>query len=148
MGNAEFGDRRECPQFLPRKMGNVPSVPDFRFEGSKGGSRDRRWGPTEPVPADPSKGQGQPNVSWDPSGHWDYKTGKKGETVRVTPDGERLDEKHNPMPMSSSSGSGVVNFVKEHPIAVGAGFIVVGGAAILFTGGGAAPAFGALAVAF
>jgi hypothetical protein len=82
----------------------VPGVEGWKkAPGSEGGDRDTRWGPLKPVPADPSKGEGQPNVSWDPSGHWDYKTGNKGETVRVTPDGGRLDEKHNPIPMSSPS---------------------------------------------
>jgi len=103
---------------------------------------------SQPVPADPSKGQGQPNASWDLNGHWDVKTGNKGETVRVLPDGTRVDHDNNPIPMSSSSGSGVVNFVREHPVAVGVGLVVVGGAAILFTGGGAGPAVGALAFAF
>lgn len=127
----------------------VPGVEGWKpGPGSAGGDRDTRWGPTQPVPADPSKGQGQPNASWDPNGHWDVKTGNKGETVRVLPDGTRVDHDNNPIPMSSSSGSGVVNFVREHPVAVGVGLVVVGGAAILFTGGGAGPAVGALAFAF
>jgi len=82
----------------------VPGVEGWKEgEGSKGGSRDVRWAPLKPVPADSTKGEGQPNVSWDRSGHWDYKTGKKGETVRVTPDGGRLDQNHNPIPRVSIS---------------------------------------------
>lgn len=73
------------------------------------------------------------------------KTGNKGETVRILPDGTRVDHNNNPISMSSSSGSGVVNFVRQHPVAVGVGVVVVGGTAIILTGGAAAPA---LAFAF
>lgn len=76
----------------------VPGVNGWKpGPGSAGGSRDVRWGPTKPIPADPSKGEGQPNASWDPIGHWDVKTGKKGETVRVLPDGTRVDHNNNPI---------------------------------------------------
>jgi RHS repeat-associated protein len=92
----------------PRTVDNkgnpiVPGVDGWKLgPGSAGGDRDARWAPLSPVPADKSKNQGQPNVSWDPSGHWDYKTGNKGETVRVTPDGQRVDHNNNPILRSSA----------------------------------------------
>jgi hypothetical protein len=65
-----------------------------------------RLGSGVSIPADPSKGEGQPNASWDPIGHWDVKTGSRGETVRVLPDGTRVDHFNNPIAQSSSSGAG------------------------------------------
>jgi hypothetical protein len=41
--------------------------------------------------------KGNLNASWDPNGHWDVKTGNKGETVRVLPDGTRVDHDNNPI---------------------------------------------------
>jgi len=82
----------------------VPGVEGWKpGPGSAGGDRDTRWGPLKPVPADPSKGEGQPNASWDPNGHWDVKTGRKGDTVRVLPDGTRVDHDNKPLPRISIS---------------------------------------------
>jgi len=39
----------------------------------------------------------------DPAGHWDVKTGNKGETIRVLPDGTRVDHNNNPLPRISIS---------------------------------------------
>jgi len=38
-----------------------------------------------------------------PAGHWDIKTGQKGETIRVLPDGTRVDHNNNPLPRISIS---------------------------------------------
>jgi RHS repeat-associated protein len=94
----------------------VPGVDGWKpVPGSAGGDRDTRWAPLSPVPADKSKNQGQPNVSWDPSGHWDYKTGNKGETVRATPDGQRVD--HNNNPISKSSAWDTLKSIPPGPVA-------------------------------
>jgi RHS repeat-associated protein len=104
-------------------------------------NRPDKWVPRDPVPS--PKG-GQPGASWDErGGHWDVDDGNRNRT-RWLPDGTQVDHYNNPIPMSSP-GSGVVNFVREHPVAVGIGVVVVGGTAILLTGGAAAPA---LALAF
>ena len=104
-------------------------------------NRPDKWVPRDPVPS--PKG-GQPGASWDErQGHWDVDDGNRNRT-RWLPNGTQVDHNNNPIPMSSP-GSGVVNFVRQHPVAVGVGVVVVGGTVIFLTGGAAAPA---LAFAF
>lgn len=133
------------PDGSPAKPPNAPppgkdGKPNdwVRVPGTEG--RPDKWVPRDPVPS--PKG-GQPGASWDPQGgHWDVDDGNRNRT-RWLPNGTQVDHNNNPIPMSSPGG--VVNFVREHPVAVGIGVVVVGGTAILLTGGAAAPA---LAFAF
>jgi hypothetical protein len=83
--------------------------------------------------------------AWDErGGHWDVDDGDRNRT-RWLPNGTQVDHDNKPIPMSSPPGSGIVNFVREHPVAVGVGVVIVGGTVIFLTGGAAAPA---LALAF
>jgi hypothetical protein len=100
------------------------------------GSRDK-WGPKYPIP-----GQSQPGASWDaPNGHWDSPDGK-GNTTRWLPGGGGpVDHDNNPL-KSAWAWAG------EHKGALITGAVVVGvGAAIIFSGGAAAPAAALILVA-
>ena len=69
-----------------------PLVPNEWVAGRGTADRDTRWGPKYPIP-----GQSPPNVSWDPSGHWDHNDGK-GERTRWLPGGGgQVDHWGNPI---------------------------------------------------
>jgi hypothetical protein len=79
------------------------------------GDRGTNWAPSQPVPADKSKKQGQPRASWDPLGHWDIKTGKAKETIRVRPDGQRVDHWNHPILRWGDPMRTVIENLINHP---------------------------------
>lgn len=111
-----------------------PLVPNEWVPGKGSDSPDgrpTRWGPKYPIP-----GQSQPGTSWDPDGHWDYDPGTRGggRTRWLPNGGGQVDHDGNPM-------RSVFNWVGDHKRLVIGGAVVVGvGAAIILTGGAAAPA--------
>jgi RHS repeat-associated protein len=76
-------------------------------------NRPTKWVPKHSVHVPGGKG-GQPSVSWDPLGHYDYIPGDGSPRTRFLPDGTAVDHNNNPLE-------------KMVPVAVG----VAGGAIIL-----------------
>lgn len=99
-GNGGGGEKKHPaptnPDGTPKSPeGDVPALPDGhrwrRVDGSD--SRPDKWVPTPPIP-----GQSQPGVSWDPEGHWDHDSGRRGGRTRWLPDGGgQVDHDNNPM---------------------------------------------------
>ncbi len=136
------------PDGTPKPPANdVPKLPDGKGPDGKltpnewvpgkgnEGDRPTRWDPKYPIP-----GQSPPNVSWDPEqGHWDHHDGH-GDTTRWLPGGGgQVDHDNNPI--TGSPMGRVMNWAGDHKGALITGGVLIGvGAAIIFTGGAAAPA--------
>ena len=95
-----------------------PLVPNEWVPGTGTTDRPTRWDPKYPIP-----GQSPPNVSWDPSGHWDHNDGKGDRTRWLPGGGGQVDHWGVPIPSAKQIVIGIG--------AVGTGYLIYRGIRML-----------------